>query len=58
MPDILANRGLLGRSRVNTSDFWEVNYWCKRLGCTEAKLREAVSTVGVTGERVRAYLFK
>jgi hypothetical protein len=34
----------------------ELQYWCKQLRCTEAKLREAISKVGNHVTAVRAYL--
>jgi hypothetical protein len=40
MSDDLENRGPPDRSRVNVNEPWEVRYWTKALGCTEAELRD------------------
>ena len=48
MADDLKNRGPQDRSRVNVNEDWEVTYWCKEFGCSEAELRAAVAAVGVS----------
>ena len=58
MADDLKNRGPQDRSRVNVNEAWEVRWWCKEFGCTEAQLHAAVKAVGVSVEKVRAYLKK
>jgi len=58
MADDLSNRGPQDRARVNVKEDWEVRYWTKEFGCTEAKLKEAVDTVGVMADKVRTYLKK
>ena len=40
MSDDLKNRGPADRARVNVNEPWEVAYWTKALGCTEADLRD------------------
>lgn len=44
--------------QINIHEPWEVNYWCKSLGVTEAKLKEAVKAVGTQTSAVRRYLGK
>lgn len=56
MSDDTKNRGPADRSRINVNERWEVEYWTKALGCTEAQLRAAVNAVGVMTDKVRAHL--
>lgn len=42
--------------RVNLSEDWEVTFWTREFGCTEAALREAVRAVGECAGDVRAHL--
>lgn len=58
MSDDLKNRGPADRARVNVNEDWEVRWWCKEFGCTEAQLRAAVKAVGVMVSNVRAHLRK
>jgi hypothetical protein len=58
MSDDKTNRGPRDRNRVNTSEDYEVRYWCQAFGCTEAKLKEAVRAVGPMVDDVRNYLTK
>ena len=44
--------------RINVNQPWEVSYWCKVLGCTEAELRAAVQKVGPMVEDVKRKLGK
>jgi hypothetical protein len=45
-------------TKINLHQEWEIRYWCKVLGVTEAKLREAVRAVGNSVAAVRRYLGK
>ena len=56
MPDDLHNFKPLDPGRILEDDVLELQYWCKELRCTEAKLREALSKVGNHVAAVRAYL--
>ncbi|AMJ65928.1 DUF3606 domain-containing protein [Hymenobacter sp. PAMC 26628] len=56
MSDDRTNRGPADRSRINVNEDYEVRYWCKEFGCTEAQLRAAVKAVGVMADKVRQYL--
>ncbi|WP_416406554.1 DUF3606 domain-containing protein [Paracidovorax citrulli] len=58
MADDLTNRGPQDRSRVNVNEPWEVSYWTKEFGCSEAQLRAAVKAVGVQVADVRRHLGK
>jgi len=56
MADDLSYTGPRDRTRINVNEPWEVRWWTKQLGCTEAKLREAVKAVGVMVVDVKRYL--
>lgn len=45
-------------SKVNVHEPYEVEYWTKKWGVTETKLKEAVSKVGVSAAAVAKYLGK
>ena len=42
--------------RIDIYDPYEMQKWCKSLGCTEQELRAAVKAVGTSGALVRKYL--
>lgn len=58
MADDLSNRGPRDRSRINTSEEWELRYWTKEFGVTEDELKAAVQAVGAGAEDVRRQLKK
>ena len=58
MADDKRNTGSPDRDRINLSEDYEVQYWTKELGISEAQLRSAVSAVGNTDKAVRAHLGK
>ncbi|WP_081730194.1 MULTISPECIES: DUF3606 domain-containing protein [unclassified Pseudomonas] len=58
MGDDLRNRGPQDRARVNTSEAWEVKYWCNEFGVTEEQLKAAVKAVGPMVVDVRKKLGK
>ena len=43
-------------SKINVNQPWEVDYWCKVLGCTPEQLRKAVKAVGTSVDAVKRYL--
>jgi len=45
-------------SRINVNEPYEVTYWCRALGVTEAELRAAVKKVGTSVDTVRKHLKK
>ena len=57
MDDLRIKEPLDG-SRINLHEKYEVNYWCKKFGCTEKELQNAVHAVGVSAKKVQAYLRK
>jgi hypothetical protein len=56
MVDDRTKRGPADASRINIHEDYEVRYWCKRFGCTEAELTEAVKAAGVMANMVENYL--
>ena len=46
-PELQAN------SRIDLTQEHEVRYWAQKLGCTESKLRRAVSRLGTSVEAIR-----
>ena len=44
--------------RVELSDEDEVRWWCKVLGVTEEKVRQAVQDVGTDATKIREYVRK
>jgi len=56
MADDLSKRGPQDRVRVNIHEKHERRYWCERLGCSPAELRDAVHAVGVMVKDVEAHL--
>ena len=56
MSDDLTKKRPLDASRVNVHEPWEVEYWCKRFGCTKAQLVQAVNAVGTSSSAVERYL--
>lgn len=56
MSDDKTNNGAPDRGRINVNEPYEVDYWTRELGVSEALLREAVAAAGVSAENVRKYL--
>ena len=56
MSDDRANRGAPDRARINLNQDYELRYWEHTLGVTEHELRNAVSSVGDSADKVREYL--
>ena len=42
--------------RVNLAEPWEITFWTREFGCSEARLKEAVEAAGASAGAVRAYL--
>jgi CRISPR/Cas system-associated endonuclease Cas3-HD len=53
MPARMTDRAADDRSRINIDEPYEVRYWTEALSVSEAKLREAVITVGTSADAVR-----
>jgi hypothetical protein len=58
MSDDKSNRGPADRSRVSTSEDYEVRYWTNKFGCTAQQLRDAVKKVGPMANDVERELRK
>ncbi len=56
MSDDLHQRGPQDASKINLHEAWEVQYWTKKFGCTEAQLRAAVQAVGSGAHAVEKHL--
>lgn len=58
MPDNPQDRGPADRSRVNTSEDYEVQYWSKKFGVSAEELKKAVEKVGPMADNVQKELGK
>ncbi len=56
MSDSLQDRGPQDRSSINVHEKWEVDYWTRALGVTEAQLVEAVMAAGPGVKNVKRHL--
>jgi hypothetical protein len=52
----LRKHGPVDRKSINVKEPWEVNWWCKKLQCTEIELMHAVKAVGNSSTKVNDYL--
>jgi hypothetical protein len=44
------------RLKIDVRDAWELRWWCRQFGCTEAQLRTAIDAMGAIAGNVRRYL--
>lgn len=58
MPDNLNIRRPQDPTKVNVNESWELGYWSEKFGVSIAKLKEAVSKVGVLVVDIKKYLGK
>jgi hypothetical protein len=58
MADNLNERGPQDRSRVNVNEPWELQYWSRKFGVSEAQLKEAVKAAGASADAVGKHLGK
>lgn len=56
MSDDKNNRGGQDRSRVSTSEDYEIQYWKDKFNVSADELREAVKQVGNSADAVEEYL--
>ena len=56
MPDDKSKTGPEDAQRVNIHEAYEVEYWCRKFGCTAEQLKTAVKNVGVMAADVEAEL--
>lgn len=54
MPDDLTKRRPQDSSRVNINEPWEVKFWCKEFGITEARLKQLVKQYGTSAAVIRS----
>ncbi|WP_082648454.1 DUF3606 domain-containing protein [Lysobacter capsici] len=58
MSDDLTKRQPQDKSKISLTEEWEVRYWTRALGVTEAQLRAAVKLVGHGTAAVKKHLGK
>jgi len=46
MSDDLSKQGMQDRTRINTSEDYEVRYWSEKFGVSQDRLKAAVKKVG------------
>jgi hypothetical protein len=56
MADDKSNPGGQDRSRINTSEDYEVRDWSKKFGVSADELKEAVKAVGSSAKAVEEHL--
>jgi hypothetical protein len=56
MSDNKQNTGNADRSRVSTSEDYEVQYWKEKFGVSSEELKAAVAQVGNSADKVEEYL--
>lgn len=56
MSDDLTRRKPEDPTKINVNQSWEIQYWTKKLGVSEQKLKTAVSKVGPLVKDVKRYL--
>lgn len=56
MADDKSKIGPQDAQRVNVHEDYEVQYWCKKFGCTPDQLKAAVKKVGVMADAVESEL--
>lgn len=58
MSDDLEKKIPQDATKVNVNETWELDYWSKKFGVTEERLKEAVKAVGTSADAVEKYLRK
>ena len=58
MADDLKNRGPQDRSRINTSEEHELQYWTKELGVSATDLKRLVQMHGSSAAKIREVVGK
>lgn len=56
MSDNLHKHGPADAKRVNVHEKWEVDYWTKKFGVSEEKLKEAAGAAGPMAVNIEKYL--
>jgi hypothetical protein len=53
---VQTNEQAADRLKINVRDAWELRWWCRQFGCTEAQLKAAIDAMGAIAGNVRKYL--
>jgi hypothetical protein len=56
MSDDKSKRNYQDSSKINTSETYEVRYWCNKFHCSKEELSSAVKEVGSSAEKVGSFL--
>jgi hypothetical protein len=56
MSDDTTKRGMQDRTRINTSEDYELRYWSEKFGVSQDQLKAAVNKVGNSVSAVEAEL--
>ena len=56
MPDNLKIRQPQDPTKINVHESWELEYWSKKFGVSQARLTQAVQAVGPSVAKVKQYL--
>ena len=56
MADDLTIKEPIDPTKINITQSWEVDYWCKKLNCTKSQLIIAVHAVGPYVKDVARFL--
>ncbi|HSN21347.1 MAG TPA: DUF3606 domain-containing protein [Usitatibacter sp.] len=56
MTDDLRKHHVADAKRVNVHEKWEVQYWTKKLGVSEERLKEAAQAAGPMAANIEKYL--
>ncbi len=43
-------------TRVNTHDYWELRYWCRKWNCTTTQLKDVIQAVGCQVDDIESTL--
>jgi len=56
MSDDLSNKGMQDRTRINTSEDYELRYWSEKFGVSQDRLKAVVKKVGNSAAAVEKEL--
>jgi hypothetical protein len=56
MSDNLRKHTAADAKRINVHEKWEIDYWTKKFGVTEARLKEAAKAAGPMANDIGKYL--
>jgi hypothetical protein len=55
---VQTNDHTVDRLKIDVRDAWELRWWCRQFGCTEAQLKAAIDAMGAIAGNVRKYLVR